>query len=417
MTLRRTPEDFIVMERLGEAYRSALRPEWSPESRHGVYELTKTSRTTPEAAQELASALKVKPGAVSYAGLKDKHARTTQYFSVLMERGSGEAVGEAVHGRQWDATRVGWAAEALEAPGIDGNRFEIVVRGLARETCQEMERRARLLELVETPAAGEVDRGPTLLFVNYFGAQRFGSARHGEGFLARHLIKGEFEQALRLAIATPARKDMGKTRTFTRMAASRWGDFKGLANDLPRCPERAPIEVLAAGGDFRDAFASLPYFLQSMYVEAFQSHLWNRAAHALAIQIAGGAGACLRSDDQYGEMLFPPTEAVIKGGRTWLGLDMPVLGPTTPLATPWGEAMAQVLADEGIEQASLRIPGLRRPFFGEASRQLFARADEASMSRPVKDELDGSGKRMRRTLSFVLPRGSYATVVLRGVGQ
>ena len=38
------------------------------------------------------------------------------------------------------------------------------------------------------------------------------------------------------------------------------------------------------------------------------------------------------------------------------------------------------------------------------------------MSPPEPDEL-GGGTRRKRTVEFELPRGAYATVVLRGLGQ
>ncbi len=418
MTIRRQPEDFIVEELLADASRASLRPAWHPDARHGLYELTKSTRTTPEAVAELAKALKLRPGLLEYAGLKDKHARTTQHVSARFDRSpSAEDVGTVgeVSGRQWSAKLLGWAAGPITAQAIEGNRFTIIVRGLARETCAEMNRRARLLA---EHAPSDEHPGPSLLFVNYFGAQRFGSARHGQGFIATSLIRGDFEQALKLAIATPARKDAGRTRLFTRAAARHWGDWQRLAAELPRCPERAPIEVLAATGDAREAFAALPYFLQAMYVEAFQSHLWNRAAHRLAARIAGGPERCLRSDDEFGEMLFPPAAAILdRATADWPALNMPVLARGTVLAEPWAAAARGALADEGLELDALKIPGLRRPFFGEADRPLVVEAQRFDMTRPEADDMDASGKRGKRTISFELPRGAYATVVLRALGQ
>lgn len=417
MTIRRQPEDFIVVERLSTATRDAIVPAWSSSSSHVVFEVTKTSRTTPEVSAELAKAIGARGGEASYAGLKDKHARTTQFMTVpVKDEAKAAAVPESVEGRQWTATRVGWIADPIEAPAIDGNRFEIVVRSLARETCDEMNRRAGLLLLPSTRPENE-HREWTLLVTNYFGAQRFGSARHGEGFVARHLLRGEFEEALKLSIATPARKDAGKTRIFTRMAVNNWGNWKKLSYELPKCAERAPIEALAKGADFKDAFSQLPYFLQSMYVEALQSHWWNRTAHRLAERIAGSAKACLRSDDEYGEMLFPPSQMVLDASAPWKEVIVPVLGPETEPREPWKHAAIEILKAEGLTIDSLRIPGLRRPFFGEAPRPLFTRASEFSMSSPKRDELSGDPKRLARLVSFELPRGSYATVVLRALGQ
>jgi len=408
MTIRRQPEDFIVEERVSGAFAGALGEHGGPSAPHAVYTLTKSSLTTPEAAQQLARTLGAKPGGVSYAGLKDKHARTTQLVSVRAEG----PMPERAEGQGWSATRRGWCAEAITSSAIDGNRFEIVVRDLSGDSASEMDRRAAVLfERAGGGAAG----GAALLVTNYFGDQRFGSARHGEGFVARRLIEGDFEGALRLAIGTPARKDSGGKRAFTRACASMWGRWAEMLPELPRCPDRRAVERLAAGGGFRDAFAALPAFFQFMCIEAFQSHLWNATARALTTRIARDSGAePLRTADDFGELVFAPGASV---GAEWRELVVPLMAPKTVLADPWGEAARGALEAEGIGLKSLRIPGLRRPYFGEAPRTLFVRAERFEVSPTSPDDLNARKGRLKRTLMFDLARGAYATVVLRALGQ
>lgn len=446
MTIRRTAADFRVEERVGEAFRAALRDRPGDGARYAVYELRKASLTTPEAIGFLAKSLGVRPGLISFAGLKDKHAETVQWVSAPTEAARGAAPDE-VSGPAWRARRVGWSPGEMTAEAIEGNRFTIVVRDLSRDASQEMKRRASLLTIDagpiqpcgsgvppaapqrSLPASGSNDPAPTspdpsgpsprpprtLLILNYFGDQRFGSARHGKGFAAKRLIEGDFEGALKLLIATPARKDSGKMRAFTRTAAARWGAWKDLAEILPRCPERRAIETLAAGGSFAEAFAALPPFTQQMCVEAFQSHLWNAAARRIAEALtAADPKRLLRTRDDFGEMLFPRAAAV---DEPWRELDMPIPGRSTAARGPWGDAMLGALRDEGLSFADLRIPGLRRPFFGEAPRPLFVRATAFTLSPGEPDELTPGGKRLKRTVSFHLPRGAYATVVLRALGQ
>ncbi len=81
------------------------------------------------------------------------------------------------------------------------------------------------------------------------------------------------------------------------------------------------------------------------------------------------------------------------------------------------EEIREVLAAEGIELSKLRVPGLRKPFFGEAPRPLFVRAAAFSISQPEPDELSSRQDKLKRTVRFDLPRGAYATVVLRALGQ
>lgn len=410
MTIRRQPEDFLVGERLLPACRSGFTASWSRSAPHAVFELTKTSLTTPEAIQRLARELSARHADISYAGLKDRHARTTQHVSIEVPRAERAAImPRAVEGRGWSGRLLGWSPAAITAECIEGNFFTIVVRGLSQEACDEMNRRAGLLAL---PPDDTGRTGSSLLILNYFGDQRFGSARHGEGWVARALIKGDFDLALRLAIGTPARKDSGHTRRFTRRCAEKWGRWQELVRELPPCPERVAVEALAAGKDARDAFASLPYFLQSMYVEAYQSHLWNEAARRIARSL-GGADV-LRSSDSFGEMLFPTASSV---SEAWRHQEMPVLGPRTTFDGPWADAAKAALAEEGIQRADLTIPGLRRPFFGEARRPLFVEARRFDATAAETDDLDHRPSRLKRTVSFSLPRGAYATVVLRALGH
>ncbi|MFM9996242.1 MAG: tRNA pseudouridine(13) synthase TruD [Phycisphaerales bacterium] len=414
MTIRRQPSDFVVTELLVES--GSVRSVPSAEAPFAVYALTKTSLSTPEAVNRLAGALGVRHGAVSAAGLKDKHATTVQHVAVRV-RDSAQAgampreVGDAAAptSGSWSAMLVGWSAEEMTSQWIDRNRFTIVVRDLSRKAVAEMDRRAGVLALGTTPSA--------ILFVNYFGDQRFGSARHGGGFLAARLIRGDFEGALRLAIGTPARKDTGKKRTLTRAAAAHWGRWREMLAHVPRMPERRALEVLAAADgskpDFRAAFAALPYFDQQIAVEAYQSHLWNAIARRLAASIAPPAHT-LTTEDPFGTMVFP---AAALAEEHWMELKPPILCRRSTLEGPWAGAATAVLAEEGITLDDLRVPGMRRPSFDHAVRPLFARAEGFTMSRPERDDLGASAKRLKRTLEFDLPRGAYATVVLRALGQ
>jgi tRNA pseudouridine13 synthase len=309
-------------------------------------------------------------------------------------------------GGSWYAKLVGWSERPIAAEHIDGNRFTIVVRDLARNTTHELDRRAHVLR--------DPVQADSLLVVNYFGDQRFGSARHGAGFAARHLIRGEFEAAIKLLIGTPARKDIGATRTMTRAAATHWGDWNAVLREMPRMPERGVFEALAAGRDFREAFTALPQFTQTICIEAFQSHLWNAVARRFVSRITDDPKLLLTCDDPFGPMVFPFAKTIDEATR---GIILPLFAPDTQYESPWADDAEAVLAEESVRIEDLVIPGLRRPYFGEAPRSLFVRVEGFSQDKPVPDTFDRTGKRFARTLRFSLPRGAYATVVLRALGQ
>ena len=164
-----------------------------------------------------------------------------------------------------------------------------------------------------------------------------------------------------------------------------------------------------------------------MAVYAYQSYLWNELARRLLLSAqARQAGLkpqdCLRVEDPFGEMVFPVARGI---PEAWRDLDLPIPGKTTQPVEPWLHVAQQLLQEEKLitsdRSASgfrgLRIVGIHRPFFGEAPRKLFMEATEFVLSKPTHDPTDKRQGRMQRTVSFVLPRGGYATVVLRALGS
>lgn len=401
MSIKKTPADFRVDE--------VLAPEFlSQAGEAGAFvlcRLTKESLATPEAVAQAARALKLASGAVAYAGLKDKHAQTSQHVTVKV--GAPESLPAKASGAGWALERLGRVPRAVAASDIARNRFTITLRDLTDEASADMTEAARLLSVTE---GGRKE----LRIVNYFGEQRFGSARHKQGFLAKHLIRGDFEGALRLAIATEARKDRREQKQFKRTLAENWGKWREVLPRLRRCPERRAIERLAnSSGDFRAAFCALPYLVQQLSVYAYQSYLWNESARRLIAGTCAEKGPVLEFESDYGELLFPAASQLTPGLS---GVRLPLLARKTELAAPWKEAAEETLAAEGITLADLQIPGVRRPFFGEEPRALFFTTQGFELSAPSPDETGRAG-RVKRTVTFALPAGCYATILLRALGQ
>ncbi|MCC6230462.1 MAG: tRNA pseudouridine(13) synthase TruD [Phycisphaerales bacterium] len=409
MTIRRVPTDFRVEEHADATFRESMRPAADSRTLHAIYRLEKTSLSTPEATARLAKALAIKPGDVAHAGLKDKHAFTIQHISAKArdiasaDRFASEIIAPAIR-----ASLIGWGSEPVDASIIDSNHFEIVVRGLTREACDRMTRHAAALA---TPDAS------TLLVTNYFGEQRFGSARHGQGFAAAHLVRGDFESALKLLIATPARKDTGARRAFTRAAATHWGQWQSLLAAAPPSPHRRAIEVLASGGSFAEAFAALPMIDQRMCLDAFQSWLWNHAAAELLRQsLATDPGATIEVTTDHGPLVFARADAM-PSDLTQLVTPLPRKGApiNATMNADWVRALAVILSRESLSLDQLDLPSLRRPRFDTGDRPLFMRTADFSLSAPVPDEF--AKGRIARTARFSLPSGCYATVVLRALGH
>jgi tRNA(Glu) U13 pseudouridine synthase TruD len=120
-------------------------------------------------------------------------------------------------------------------------------------------------------------------------------------------------------------------------------------------------------------------------------------------------GRLIRSAGLLGKLIFVPAADV---PAELAGLELPLLGRNSPLEGPWQEAAQQVLDREGITTKDLRIPHIQRPYFGKGRRRLFVDAEGFVLGQAGRE-----GDRLRRRISFRLPRGAYATVLLRALGQ
>lgn len=409
MKIKSRPEDFIVEEALtaSAAARVAAAHTAAPNAPFVLYRLTKRDLDTIEALERISARLRVPLELIACAGLKDRHALTVQHMSVRFPRGGAARAPDADGMPGWSIERIGALEAPLSAGDISGNRFRVTVRGLTRRRCALMTEARRLLAL---PGASA---GRTLRLVNYFGDQRFGSARHRRGFAARRLIEGDFEGALRLLIAAADRKDSRGRKGIKRAIAAAWGKWDALARELPPCPERAVVERLAeTGGDFRAAVGALPPFIRRISIEAYQSLLWNETARRFVEETC--ATPLIGIPSRFGALATPRASAIPRG---LAGTRIPLFAPETKLEDPWRGAAEAALDGEGIAVGDLRVPGLRSLYFGQVERPLFADALEFALGPVEADETPAGTGRFKRFVRFFLPRGSYGTVLLGALGS
>jgi tRNA pseudouridine13 synthase len=430
MVIRRIPEDFLVTERLEMKYELGVdaSPTVGPEpARYGLYKMRKRSMTTPDAVRTIARELRMSPGRISYGGLKDRHALTVQHITIELDPAHRRSLPETLDLQLGEDSGVaikslGYTNTPMTAEAIAANLFRIVIRRCTRADAEMLHGNA-----------GALRDGNGLLLTNYYGSQRFGSARHGQGWVGRSLIDGDYETALKLTLASPARKDSGPLRDFTRLCAEKWGNWSELLEESSSMlPERAAIAALAAGQPFDRAYQALPLFLRELHVDAFSSLLWN----GMALELARGldAEAPERRDD-FVQLVFPQPGKVTAAYRQ---LAMPHLSPRTTLAEPWGEAAKNVLREHkltlpqlrvaavelpaqpagrpAVNEAGRELPPARQPNFDTFTRPLFVTAEKFTMSEPEADEFS-RGELAKLEVAFSLPRGSYATVLLRALGQ
>lgn len=148
--LRAVPSDFRVDEI------PAFEPSGAGE--HLLLDIEKTGMNTAYVAGLLARWAGVPTMAVSYAGMKDRHAVTRQYFSVHLPKRQAPSLDTLnVDGLRVLASH--WHARKLQRGALAGNRFVLILRNIQGERAAI---EARLARVAQDGVA------------NYFGEQRFG---------------------------------------------------------------------------------------------------------------------------------------------------------------------------------------------------------------------------------------------------
>lgn len=385
MKIKQEPEDFRVEEVTDATPGHA--------GEFAFYRLEKRGWTTPDAIQAVCRRWQIDRRRVGYGGLKDRHAATAQYFTIF--RGPQRNL---THERI-NVTYLGQRPEPFTAADIRANRFTITIRSLSEEDLRRAE--AALAEVKQTGLP------------NYFDDQRFGSVGEGREFVAREMVHGRFERALWLALAAPYEFDRADAKREKQLLRDRWGDWPGLKAALPKGHARSLVDYLAAHPtDFKGAVARLRPELQGLYLSAYQSFLWNRM---LAVWLMRNLGK--ENLVSVGLKLDPvpvPVRVPEVNRTTWEGLTLPLPSARLKPAAnaPWAGIVDEVLGEERLTLPELRVKGLDKPFFSKGDRAGCVRPEGLEHLGEIDDRHRG---RKKLVLKFELPRGSYATMLVKRV--
>jgi len=148
--LRERPEDFTVVEELG------FLP--TNEGQHVLLQIQKSGITTDMLAGLLARFAGVSKRDIGYAGLKDKHAITTQWFSVNLA-GRKEPDWVQFSDSGYHVIDAAYNRKKIQRGALKANRFDITLRHVNGERSAYDDR----LEMISR-----------LGVPNYFAEQRFG---------------------------------------------------------------------------------------------------------------------------------------------------------------------------------------------------------------------------------------------------
>lgn len=382
MKLRRTTDDFRVDEESSLPIGSS--------GKFGVYRLCKRGWTTLDALDRLSRMLHIERHRLTHAGLKDRHAVTTQLITIA----GGQPQSDELDGIRLEF--LGRSSRAIRSDDIRANAFQITLRSLDPAVAQRME--SAVLQVARWGLP------------NYFDNQRFGSWIPGHGFAAVPWLRSDYESAVRILLAEFSPDDDAAEREQKAILQEHWGDWTTCKARLSKSHRRSIITFMDdRKGDFKGAWARVNADWRGLALSALQSHLWNQIGAAVIRSRIPG--------DRLTEIhLKPgslPVPLQLSGDelRDWRDLRIPL--PSARMDPP-PESIAPViqaaLAESGWSVADLKVRHPRDRFFSRALRPLWLLPDDLSGQRG-SDDLDPPREKL--TLRFALPRGAYATMVIK----
>ncbi len=419
--IRESVDDFVVEEVLADGSKAKVNGD-VPDRVLGssnqkqsflLCVLVKRNWDTFIAVKNIAKSLGIDQARVQFAGIKDAKAVTAQHITlenILIEDA------RKIDIKEISVFPVGYVRNMLSLFYLLGNNFTITIRSI--NGSGQTVRDSMTQTINELESLGGIP--------NFFGHQRFGTTRPITHLVGKAIIQGDFEQAAMLFLAEPSVHEHPVSRQ-ARQELESTKNFKHAQENFPKQLrfERIMLNYLADNPrDFVGAFQCLPLKLQALFVQAHQSFLFNRflserVKHDLPLnEVLEGdyvvgverSGLPLTSIAKVANTEnLSEINAQVKAGK--LRLALPIFGVKQKLSQGvMGQIENEVLMQEGIETAHLPLNVLS---------QTGGKGGLRTAVTPIRDfrlqsiSANAAGDGLQARLSFMLLRGSYATVILR----
>jgi len=318
--IKQKPDDFIVKEI----------PDFDiqEKGKYPIFLLKKINYTTEDAIERIAAHFHIKQKFIGYAGIKDKKAVTEQFISinVLKKKFASLQI------KDIELKFMGYNDDPIYLGRLKGNIFIITVRNLKQGDID------RLKEKIKS----------TLVIPNLFGEQRFSK---NNVYIGKLLIKRNFEEA-------------------TKQILKQRRKIEQLVNEHL---EKHPHDVIGA-------IRKIPLKIRKLYVHAYQSELFNRAA-------------------------------VTYLGKEKRNIKIPIIGFGTEFKNKVvSEIYKDIMVKEDITLRDFIIRGMQELSSTGNMRDVLIELHSFKIVNIDNDELNSNKEKV--IVSFNLPKGCYATVVI-----
>jgi tRNA pseudouridine13 synthase len=379
-SIKQGSEGFVVSELIDESLQ--ISPSYTESHRYPLYILEKRDIDSNHALFEIERNLHMR---FRIMGIKDAKAVTTQYAGTERVMRNPPAELKSRHTR---LILRGFTKHPLDKKFLAGNEFEIRIYNAQSSDLSNF-----ISEIVKVG--------------NFYGLQRFGSERLVTHLVGREIIKRNFLHAVQLLLSYTTEFDTQMSKEI-RSRCSDPDNYRQVLKMLPRGMdiERQVLSALVSGKDSISALRAIPITIRRLFVQAYQAYILNRC---LSRAIMAGEDLLQpQTGDLCFEMEGPATFGrIIKyhpNSKTRLVPAIRMAGYTfQPGKGRFENITNAILQEEEVDAKDFYIKEMQELSHQGGFRQAPLWCTDFSYKRdPLK-------------VSFKLPKGSYATTLLREI--
>jgi tRNA pseudouridine13 synthase len=409
-TIRNKYEDFYVEEI----------PEIIPEGEgpNIWIWIEKVGRTTLDVMLDISRDLHIDRKRMGFAGMKDKKALTRQWICVSnmdseQQFQQVQNISEDIYKTKF--LKIVRGRKKLRMGQLEGNKFKILIKDV--NDLNDAENPNEVISEATIRASNILKKLEKTGVPNYFGWQRFGKPRTNTHLVGEALIHNDLKEAVRLYIGNPSSEE----RNENQLARKAYDDGN-LEESFELMPkgmryEKMMIKELLKESKKKDvlddvsykrAINALPKPLQRMFVNAYQSFLFNDVvSHRVAMGM-----------DKYfdGDILIDSEEHIVrdKSSDEFQNLvsnfsvdqTCPLFGTKVPFAEGVvGEMEKSILKKYNLTKEDFECP--KMPRLGSHGLRRAMRFHIWDTNAIATDE--------GVVVEFSINKGSYATAVLREI--
>ncbi|HXT83522.1 MAG TPA: tRNA pseudouridine(13) synthase TruD [Verrucomicrobiae bacterium] len=384
--IKKNYNDFNVKEVINSEFLDNLTNDKVDKNIFPIYEMEKKGIDSNHAIMQI----KKKFGTnLKIMGIKDAKATTLQYASADgNERLKDIKVGEI------SLKLIGYSKKPVEKSLLIGNNFKIAISDLKDNSKNNL-----------TQFLSEINN-----MGNFYGLQRFGSERLVTHLVGKAILQKKFNEAIEILLTYTTKFDS----KYSKEIREKLKDIKTIPNIVKIIPRGMDIEKKIAyeiikGKDDISILRSVPISIRRLFVQAFQAYIYNRAL-SCAIENDDSLTECEKND-----LCFEIHDKIIFGKiRKFENFDsnyekIPIIRLPGYAYQP-GKGRFDILVKKIMDEENISS----KDFFIKEMQEISESGGYRQAALISKDFKFNTADNST-IVEFTLPKGSYATTLLREI--